>query len=45
MANYLGRKEKGVKKIREKGNKNLGDMGPLKLLSVSSAAFIRHAAD
>ena len=29
MANYLGRKEKGVKKIREKGNKNLGDMGPI----------------
>ena len=29
MANYLGRREKGVKKIREKGDENLGDMGPL----------------
>ena len=29
MANYLGRREKGVKKIREKGNENLGDMGPI----------------
>ena len=28
MANYLGRREKGVKKIREKGDENLGDMGP-----------------
>lgn len=28
MANYLGRREKGVRKIREKGDENLGDMGP-----------------
>ena len=28
MVNYLGRREKGVKKIREKGDENLGDMGP-----------------
>ena len=28
MANYLGRREKGVKNIREKGDENLGDMGP-----------------
>ena len=28
MANYLGRREKGVKKIREKGDENLGDIGP-----------------
>ena len=24
------RREKGVKKIREKGDENLGDMGPIK---------------
>ena len=30
MANYLGRREKGVKKFREKGDENLGDMGPYK---------------
>ena len=25
---YLGRREKGVKKFREKGDRNLGDIGP-----------------
>ena len=33
MANYLGRREKGVKKIREKGDENLGDMGPFNVRS------------
>ena len=36
MANYLGRREKGVKKIREKGDENLGDMGPFKVWRTSN---------
>ena len=38
MANYLGRREKGVKKIREKGDENLGDMGPF--CNIKNALFL-----
>ena len=31
MAKYLGRGEKGLKKIREKGDEKPGDMGPFNL--------------
>ena len=39
MANYLGRREKGVKKIREKGNENLGDMGPFRVNAIWAISY------
>ena len=36
---YLGRREKGVKKFREKGDRNLGDIGPR-----SGVAETQHSA-
>ena len=38
---YLGRREKGVKKFREKGDRNLGDIGPIeyKALQKSSSGI------